>query len=237
MLGLTSTPGTIHKIGTLVFFGPLENEGILAELLNVMATIELEFLPCVNPLHQPHQSRLMLTELKPLAEEIVNALKLTGGRVVFAESCTGGLISASLAQIPGVSEFHCGSAVVYRLDTKTRWLGIPPEILINPGPVSEIVARQMAAGVLERTPEADWSASITGHLGPNAPENLDGLVYIGIGRRDATDPAHCQVDVEEHRLGDPQPTSQPTNLSLRERRQFHAAKLVLTSLLQRLRCA
>lgn len=168
--------------------------------------------------------------LSELAGRLAECLRTKQRRVVFAESCTGGLVSAALAQIPGISEFHCGSAVVYRLETKTHWLGVPAEMLIEPGPVSEVVARAMAAGVLARTPEADWSAAITGHLGPNAPENLDGLVFIGIARRDAHHLDGCEVAIHEHRLGDPFPLGTSGQQTLRERRQIHAARLVLQTL-------
>lgn len=104
-------------------------------------------------------------------------------RVVFAESCTGGLVSATLAKIPGISEHHCGSAVTYRNDSKHHWLGVNAGLLTRPGPVSNVVACEMAKGILAKTPEADWSASVTGHLGPNAPRRLDGVVFIGIARR------------------------------------------------------
>src|SRR5580658_9124836 len=105
--------------------------------------------------------------LEQLIDEIAELLSQLRMRLVFAESCTGGLAAASLARIPGISEFLCGSAVVYRLDTKMRWLEVPESMLIDVGPVSEPVARSMAEGVLAKTPEADLSASVTGHLGPN----------------------------------------------------------------------
>lgn len=101
-------------------------------------------------------------------------------RIVFAESCTGGLVAASLARVPGISAWHCGSLVTYRNGSKEKWLGIPAAILENPGPVSEIVARQMAEHALQRTPEAKLAAAVTGHLGPGAPAALDGVAYIGI---------------------------------------------------------
>jgi nicotinamide-nucleotide amidase len=134
---------------------------------------------------------------QPLTEqihEVASLLMLLQVKIVFAESCTGGLISASLARSPGISQVHCGSAVVYRPETKSEWLGVAAPMLNEPGPVSEPVARAMAAGVLERTPEADMAVSITGHLGPNAPDTQDGLVYVGIAIRDKT----CRVT--EHRL-------------------------------------
>ena len=108
-------------------------------------------------------------QLNQQAKTLASVLKSRDLRIVFAESCTGGLVSAALTRVPGISDYHCGSAVVYRIDTKTRWLNVPSELLVKPGPVSNVVARHMAEGVLRHTPEADVAASITGHLGPNAP--------------------------------------------------------------------
>lgn len=136
----------------------------------------------------------MQQPLTSLAEAVKQRLESCGRRIVFAESCTAGLISATLARVPGVSNWLCGSSVVYRLDTKTRWLGVPESMLIDLGPVSEPVARLMAVGVLQRTPEASISASITGHLGPGAPPEQDGLIYVGIAQHGGD----CQVF--EHRL-------------------------------------
>lgn len=112
--------------------------------------------------------------------EVLNERRL---RVVFAESCTAGLVAASLATIPGISEWLCGSAVVYRDDTKARWLGVSAADLKKYSAVSEPVACGMALGSLRETPEATWSASVTGHLGPNAPEGQDGLVYVAVACR------------------------------------------------------
>lgn len=110
-------------------------------------------------------------------------LKTAGLRVVFAESCTAGLVSASLARVPGISEYLCGSAVTYREETKQAWLDVSASDLKRHTAVSEPVARQMALGALRRTEEADLSASVTGHLGPGAPDGFDGVVYIGVARR------------------------------------------------------
>ncbi len=107
---------------------------------------------------------------------------------MLAESCTAGLIAASLARIPGISEVLCGSAVTYRDDTKARWLRVGRTALRNAGAVSSQVAQQMAAGALAVTPEADLSAAITGHLGPAAPPGMDGLVYVAVGQRGKSHP-------------------------------------------------
>lgn len=117
------------------------------------------------------------------ALNLATGLRENGLKIVFAESCTAGLVSATLAKIPGISTFHCGSAVVYRLDTKHNWLGVSEDLLKNPGPVSREVAEAMAQGVLRMTPEADLAAAITGHLGPNAPANQDGLIWMAVAQR------------------------------------------------------
>jgi len=110
-------------------------------------------------------------------------LKAANLKVVFAESCTGGLVSGSLTKIPGISAHHCGGVITYRNETKTAYLGIPADILKKPGPVSPEVAELMAVMVLEKTPEADIAVSVTGHLGPDAPAKLDGRVYSTIAWR------------------------------------------------------
>ena len=131
----------------------------------------------------------MVDPVYAAAQKLAETLQQRRRRIVFAESCTAGLVSATLARIPGISEWHCGSAVVYRLDTKHRWLGVSEAELLNPGPVSRCVAEAMARGVLERTPEADVSVAVTGHLGPQAPPDQDGLVFIaGATRRTSVDP-------------------------------------------------
>lgn len=117
------------------------------------------------------------------ARHLADALARCELRVVFAESCTAGLVSATLARVPGISRWHCGSAVTYREPTKHQWLGVSQQALARFSAVSEPVARQMAQGVLQKTPEADFAAAVTGHLGPGAPAELDGIIYIAIARR------------------------------------------------------
>jgi len=164
-----------------------------------------------------------MANLSAEARSLANASKNWDVKVVFAESCTGGLVAASLARAPGISDYFCGSAVTYRNDTKHHWLGVSSEKLTRPGPVSAIVAREMAAGVLAMTPEADWSASVTGHLGPNAPKRLDGLVYIGVAHRMNNQPASRSVKVlaSRHVLA----------AKTRTQRQREASSLVLRQLL------
>ena len=124
-----------------------------------------------------------MTNLSADARRLADELKRRDVKVVFAESCTAGLVSASLSRIPGISQWLCGSAVTYRDDTKVQWLAVRPAELLRESAVSQPVARQMARGVLMNTPEAHLSASVTGHLGPDAPPDLDGVIYVAVARR------------------------------------------------------
>lgn len=117
------------------------------------------------------------------AKMIARRLAELGWRVVFAESCTAGLVAATLSRVPGISQWLCGSAVTYRDDTKTQWLDVPATTIRSRSAVSETVTRRMALNVLETTPEASIAAAVTGHLGPGAPERLDGKVFISVARR------------------------------------------------------
>ena len=133
------------------------------------------------------------------ARHVAHLLKATGRKVVFAESCTGGLVSGALTAIPGISDHHCGGMVVYRNRTKIAYLTIDRRRLEKYGPVSTEIAAAMASRVLERTPEADIAASVTGHLGPNAPPPLDGLIFIGIATKSPKRHAEPEAAVYERR--------------------------------------
>lgn len=160
------------------------------------------------------------TDLGRLCADIAERLAMGTRRVVFAESCTAGQVAATLAAVPGISQFLCGSAVTYRNGTKATWLHVPCLALDRYGAVSLVVANRMAVGVLENTPEADLSLSITGHLGPGAPNNQDGLVYVGAALRDRVHRGVIARGVQTFRLasGD------------RVQRQREAARLVLSRL-------
>ena len=118
--------------------------------------------------------------LAEAAQMVADRLKQRGSRIVLAESCTAGLISASLGLVPGISGYLCGSAVVYREQTKVDWLAADPRTLAEHSAVSHPVTEQIASGVLRNTQEADISLGITGHFGPNAPEGMDGLVFVAV---------------------------------------------------------
>ena len=126
-----------------------------------------------------------MEKLEGLANQVAKRLTEGSHRLVLAESCTCGLIASLLGGVPGISSVLCGSAVTYREATKMEWLNVSQNTLAEETAVSDSVALQMAEGALRHTPEANCAASITGHLGPNAPKDQDGLVFVGFSiRRD-----------------------------------------------------
>lgn len=155
------------------------------------------------------------------AKRLVDALADRDWRVVFAESCTGGLVSAEMARVPGVSDWLCGSAVTYRGDSKVRWLGVRAATLEAHSAVSAEVTDEMVRGVLERTPEAMVAAAITGHLGPNAPSDIDGVVFTAVAIRRGE-------SLEVHPASRHQLLSQD-----RDSRQREAAEFLLERLIER----
>ena len=115
--------------------------------------------------------------LEKAVVDLLAANKLTACTV---ESCTGGMLSARLINVPGVSEVFKSGYVTYSNKSKRRLLGIKKNNLMKHGAVSEQIAREMAktAAALART---DVSVSTTGIAGPDGgtPEKPVGLVYIG----------------------------------------------------------
>jgi nicotinamide-nucleotide amidase len=112
-------------------------------------------------------------------------LRHGGHRIVFAESCTAGLVTALLGRVPGISEWLCGAMVVYQAEVKKEWLRVDHALLDDPsiGPVSVQVTGQLAMRILALTPHATLAAAVTGHLGPGAPKNLDGSVFVALATR------------------------------------------------------
>lgn len=118
------------------------------------------------------------------ARSLYQALQKRNLKFVLAESCTSGFAAAMMVGVPGVSSYFCGSAVTYRIETKSQWLGIGADLIEAHTAESPEVSLAMALGVLDRTPEAQLSAAITGHLGPGAPPEKDGIVYVAVARDD-----------------------------------------------------
>lgn len=99
-----------------------------------------------------------------------------------AESCTGGLVSAILTDIQGISHAFERGFVVYTDAAKAGMLGIPRDRINAEGAVSEAIAIAMAHGALNHS-SADIALAITGFAGSAGPGNETGLVHFACVRR------------------------------------------------------
>ena len=118
------------------------------------------------------------------AEALLARYRAAGLKLATAESCTGGLIAATLTAIAGSSDVLERGFVTYSNEAKAELLGVPAALLAEHGAVSAPVARAMAAGALAHSP-ADVALSVTGVAGPGggSAEKPVGLVFIGAARR------------------------------------------------------
>ena len=120
-----------------------------------------------------------------LAEVVLQQLRLRGQTVAVAESCTGGGLGAALAAVPGASDVFLGGVIAYANGVKQGLLGVPAELLLAHGAVSDPVAQSMAEGA-RRVTGADWGLAITGVAGPGggSDEKPVGLVHLAIAGPD-----------------------------------------------------
>jgi nicotinamide-nucleotide amidase len=112
---------------------------------------------------------------------IIHRLTERRQTVALAESCTGGMISHRLTNVPGASAVFLGGMVTYSNAAKVELLGVDPATLASEGAVSEAVAKQMAEGARRRL-KSDYAISVTGIAGPSGgtPNKPVGTVFIGL---------------------------------------------------------
>jgi nicotinamide-nucleotide amidase len=123
----------------------------------------------------------MTTALADLATRLQRLAIERGVTVSTAESCTGGNIAHQITSISGSSEYFLGGVVSYSNGVKRQVLGVPADVLENPGAVSEPCARAMVEGVRSLM-GSDFAVSTTGIAGPlgGTERKPVGLVYIGV---------------------------------------------------------
>ncbi len=128
----------------------------------------------------------MTGEIAP-QEAAVRALLARGLTAAAAESCTGGLVSARIVDVPGASKVFLEGLVTYSNGAKIRRLGVSEETLARFGAVSAETAREMAEGLLKSS-GADIAVSTTGIAGPDGgtAEKPVGLVFVGCATRSGT---------------------------------------------------
>ncbi len=125
-----------------------------------------------------------MSDLERLARDLLQHLRRRHMRLAMAESCTGGLIAATLTEIAGSSDVVERGFVTYSNDAKADLLGVPQAVLARHGAVSEPVARAMAEGALKASP-ADLAVAVTGIAGPGGatPTKPVGLVHLAVTGR------------------------------------------------------
>ena len=99
------------------------------------------------------------------AKALASLLETAGWKVALAESCTGGLVCATLTELAGSSNWFERGYITYSNQAKTECLGVPAELIESHGAVSEPVARAMAEGA-QRNARVKAAVSITGIAGP-----------------------------------------------------------------------
>lgn len=135
--------------------------------------------------------------LVDLAGRVVAANRALGRRVTVAESCTGGLVSAALTEIPGSSDTVEAGFVTYSNAAKVAMLGVPEDVIATFGAVSVATAWAMAQGALKHS-TADVAVAITGVAGPGggSPQKPVGHVVFARAER-GTAAADVTADTRE----------------------------------------
>jgi nicotinamide-nucleotide amidase len=111
---------------------------------------------------------------------VLDALRARGQTVAVAESLTGGLLAATIVDVPGASNVFRGGLIVYATDLKASLAGVPPALLAAHGPVHPDVAAALAGGARERC-LADWGLATTGVAGPDPQDGVPvGTVFLGL---------------------------------------------------------
>jgi nicotinamide-nucleotide amidase len=104
-------------------------------------------------------------ELIALARRVIDENRAAGLRVAVAESCTGGLVSAALTELPGSSDVFEAGFITYANEAKVAMLGVAEDVLDTFGAVSVATAWAMAQGAIHKS-RADLAVAITGVAGP-----------------------------------------------------------------------
>lgn len=119
-----------------------------------------------------------------VAERLVSLLRRNALTVSAAESCTGGLIAATLTSVPGASAVFGYGFVTYANEAKRKLLLVKKSTLASFGAVSAQTAFEMASGCVLMS-GSDYSVAVTGIAGPSGGSETKpvGLVYIAVGAK------------------------------------------------------
>jgi nicotinamide-nucleotide amidase len=126
----------------------------------------------------------MAQDLIEPARALIDLCRVRKLTIAAAESCTGGLLAATLTEIPGSSDVLDRGFVTYSNAAKTAMLGVPADLIASYGAVSAETAQAMASGALARA-GVDLVVAITGIAGPGGamPGKPVGLVHFAAAAR------------------------------------------------------
>jgi nicotinamide-nucleotide amidase len=128
------------------------------------------------------------------AAAVVHPLVERGETLAVVESLTGGLLSATIVDVAGVSRVFRGGLVVYATDLKASLAGVPAALLADRGPVDPDVAIALAEGGRWRC-GADWCLATTGVAGPEPQDGRPvGLVYVAVAGPRGADVRELRLD-------------------------------------------
>jgi PncC family amidohydrolase len=127
----------------------------------------------------------IISSIDELKIKLYNALREKNLTLSTAESCTGGMIGASITSIPGISSYYGYGFVTYSNEAKQKLIGVKGETLEKFGAVSAETVLEMAEGAL-RVSGADIAVSVSGIAGPGGGTEKKpvGLVYIGYAQKE-----------------------------------------------------
>ena len=153
-------------------------------------------------------------DITQIGQEIVKVASGTGVKIGLAESCTGGMVAASITDIPGSSKVLEASLVTYSNSAKMKLLKVPAELLDNFGAVSSEVAKAMVQGVFAAV-NVDIAVSVTGIAGPDGGSAAKpvGTIWFGCGQKDGEIITDCM-----HFVGD--------RTEIRRQSVLHALKML-----------
>ncbi|MFF0814112.1 CinA family protein [Rhodococcus sp. NPDC003318] len=118
------------------------------------------------------------------AVELVAELTARGQTVATAESLTAGLLSATIAGVPGASAVLRGGLIAYATELKAELAGVDRDTLAADGPVAATTAAELAAGAASRC-GADWGIGLTGVAGPDPQDGKPvGTVFLAVAGPD-----------------------------------------------------
>jgi nicotinamide-nucleotide amidase len=168
------------KISTLAYPGQIEIH-LAAQSEKSLAQAKSQVIKFEKKISEKLKDNVFSVNGEELEEVVGKLLRSQKKTLAVSESCTGGLLSNRITNVPGSSDYFLQGIVVYSNQAKINALGVKPSILKKQGAVSPEAALAMARGIREKT-KSDYGLGITGIAGPSggSVQKPIGLVFIAL---------------------------------------------------------